>query len=154
MSIETAIAATAAIPVPKPVQWLGGSYTIAVSSPGASLGAFESVIAAGEGPPLHVHHGEDEAIQVIDGDVDFWLDGQITRLGSGQGVFLPRSVPHCFRVAGHRPARLLGMVTPGGFEGFFAAAAAAGVGPHDPGALAAFGRQWRVEFLGPPPFAR
>ena len=149
MNIETALAAA------KPVaaHWLGITYTIAVTGQGASLGAFESAFPAGEGPPLHVHH-EDEAIHVIDGDVDFCLDGQITRLGSGQGVFLPRSVPHCFRVAGHRPARLLGMVTPGGFEGFFAAAAAAGVGPHDPGALAAFGRQWRVEFLGPPPFAR
>ena len=150
MNIEVPVAAAAAVPV----RWLGTTYTVAVSAPGASLGAFESVVPAGEGPPLHVHHGEDEAIHVIDGEADFWLDGRTLRLRSGQGVFLPRSVPHCFRVAGARPARFLGMVTPGGFEGFFAAAAAAGVGPHDPAALAAFGAGWRVEFLGPPPFPR
>ena len=46
------------------------------------------------------------------------------------------------------------MVTPGGFEGFFAAAAAARVGPHDPAGLAAFGRRWKVEFLGPSPIPR
>jgi mannose-6-phosphate isomerase-like protein (cupin superfamily) len=150
MDIETTVEATAALPV----RWLGITYTVAVTGPGASLGAFESLVPAGGGPPLHVHHGEDEAIHVIDGEVEFWLDGRILRRGSGQGVFLPRSVPHCFRVLGDRPARFLGMVTPGGFEGFFAAAAAAGVGPHDPAALAAFGARWRVEFLGPPPFAR
>ena len=96
MNIETALAAA------KPVaaHWLGITYTIAVTGPGASLGAFESAVPAGEGPPLHVHHSEDEAIHVIDGAVDFWLDGRTMRLGSGQGVFLPRSVPHTFRVAG------------------------------------------------------
>jgi hypothetical protein len=52
------------------------------------------------------------------------------------------------------PARLLGVVTPGGFEGFFAAAAAAEAGPHDPAGLKALADDWKLAFLGPSPLAR
>jgi hypothetical protein len=40
-----------------------------------------------------------------------------------------------------------------GFEDFFARLAAGGLGPHDPAALASFAARYRLEFLGPSPFA-
>ncbi len=148
MNIESTFTAA---PV-RTARWLGTDYTMMVrASDGGSIGTFRSTSAPGEGPPLHVHHGEDEAIHLLDGAADFWLDGRTIRLEAGQGIFLPRGVPHTFRVVGDRPAELLGVVTPGGFEGFFAAAAAAQVGPHDPAAMAAFAAPWRLEFLGPSP---
>jgi mannose-6-phosphate isomerase-like protein (cupin superfamily) len=152
MNMQTIIAALAA----PETFWLGTRYRIAVAAAGRgqSLGSFFAAVPAGEGPPLHVHHGEDEAIHVIEGAADFWLDGSVTRLTAGQGIFLPRGVPHTFRVTPEAPARFLGVVTPGGFEGFFAAAAAAGAGPHDPAGLAALGETWRVAFLGPSPIPR
>jgi quercetin dioxygenase-like cupin family protein len=145
----------AAVPAAGETYWLGTIYrtTVSVADSGGCLGTFVSQVAAGEGPPLHVHHGEDEAIHVLEGAAYFWLDGRTMRLGAGQGVFLPRDIPHTFRVTADGPARLLGVVTPGGFEGFFAAAAAAGAGPHDMPSLAALAGRWRLEFLGPNPIA-
>lgn len=148
MNILTDIAAPAAAPT---VHWLGTDYTVAVGARGAAIGSFFARIPAGEGPPLHAHHGEDEAIHVVEGAADFWLDGRVTRLVAGQGLFLPRGVPHTFRVTPDGPARFLGVVTPGGFQGFFAAAAAAGAGPQDPAALEAVADRFRVAFLGPSP---
>ncbi len=152
MNRLTSIAPAATVPS---VSWLGTDYSIPLASAasGGLIGAFTSLVPPLSGPPLHVHHGEDEVIHVIEGVADFWLDGQITRLVAGQAAFLPRDVPHTFRVVGDRPGRFLGVVTPGGFEGFFAAAAAADVGPHDPAALAAFGDLWKLRFLGPSPLA-
>jgi mannose-6-phosphate isomerase-like protein (cupin superfamily) len=145
MTIHTDIAAPAA----QAVHWLGTDYQIAVRA--GSLGGFFAHVPAGEGPPLHIHHGEDEAIHVLDGAADFWLEGRVMRLVAGQGVFLPRSVPHTFRVVPDGPARLLGVVTPGGMEGFFPAAAAAGAGPHDPAGLRELADRFRLAFLGPSP---
>ena len=36
---------------------------------------FESTVPAGEGPPIHIHHNEDEVIHVLAGEYEFWLDG-------------------------------------------------------------------------------
>ena len=39
--------------------------TMPADGPGAGLSAFEDVRQPGDGPPLHVHHGEDEMFRVI-----------------------------------------------------------------------------------------
>lgn len=133
----------------EPVVWMGGRY----SDSAGTFGSFLSWAEAGSGPPLHVHEGEDEAIHIIEGAADFWLDGQTTRVEAGQGILLPRGVPHTFRVTADSPARMLTALVPGGFEGFFQAAAVAGVGPHDPGALQALADGFRLRILGRSPLA-
>lgn len=150
MNVQTEVGARPRAPW---IDWLGTEYRIALPAAAAEgrFGAFEARVMAGGGPPLHVHHAEDEIIHVIEGEVDFWLDGAVTRLGAGQSVFLPRGIPHTFRVTEAGPARSCGFVTPGGFEGFFAAAASEQRGPHDPAGLAAFAGRWQVAFLGPNP---
>lgn len=147
------IATTFALPAAEDTRWLGTTYRVAVGAAesGGLLGSFVAWVEAGGGPPLHVHHGEDEAIHVMDGEADFWLDGRVQRVGAGRGVFLPRDVPHTFRVTAAGPARLLTVITPGGFESFFAAAAAGGAGPHDPAGLQALADSWKMEFRGPNP---
>ena len=150
MNVQTEIGALRRAPF---IDWLGTEYSIALPAAMSDgrCGAFEVRVNAGGGPPLHVHHGEDEVIHVIEGEIDFWLDGRVTRGGAGCSIFLPRDVPHTFRVTDASPARTYGWVTPGGFEGFFAAAAEERRGPHDPAGLAAFAARWQVAFLGPNP---
>ena len=138
------------------VSWLGSEYTTVVGKgeSGGCIGLFESVVPAGEGPPLHIHHNEDEVIHVLDGHSEFWLDGATRRLGAGEAIFLPRGIPHTFRVAGRTPARLLAVLTPGGFEGFFAEVAALDPArAADAPALAVLCRRYGLEFLGPAAWA-
>lgn len=51
---------------------------------------------AGREPPLHVHHGEDEAFYVLEGDFTFHVGGHLLPAPAGTLVFLPREVAHGF----------------------------------------------------------
>jgi len=88
-------------------------------STGGAYGLFESWIAPGFSPPLHVHHHEDEAFWVLEGELTMQCGDRTFRAVQGSFVFLPRDVPHTFVVEGATPARMLTLLTPGGGEGLF-----------------------------------
>ena len=135
------------------VTWLGTQYTIAVDrwDSGGIVGMFEATVPSGEGPPIHIHHNEDEVIHVTEGEYEFWLDGAIFRKGPGASVFLPRGVPHTFRIISKTPGRNLAVLTPGGFESFFAEVAARDLRfPAGAGELKELGERYGIEFCGPP----
>jgi mannose-6-phosphate isomerase-like protein (cupin superfamily) len=69
------------------------------------------------GPPLHVHHAEDEAFYVLDGALHLVCGEKSFDAGPGSFVMLPRGIPHAFQV-GANGARLLQITSPAGFEGF------------------------------------
>ena len=75
------------------------------------------------GSPVHTHTREDEWSFVLTGEVGVELDGTATVAEPGDLVLKPRGVPHAFWNAGDAPARLLEVITPGGFEDYFAALA-------------------------------
>jgi cupin domain len=58
--------------------------------------------------------------------------------GPGDVLVKPRGVPHAFWNPADQPARLLEIISPAGFEGYFAGLGEifAGQGPPDPGRLA------------------
>lgn len=105
---------------PQAVWWQGNLFTIKGRSQetGGSLGLAEAVFSAGMATPLHVHHREDEAFYILDGEIRFRRgDDEFTR-GPGEFVFGPREVPHCFKVL-DGGARVLVLMTPGGMEEMF-----------------------------------
>ena len=86
---------------------------------GGSLGMYEAYLQAGEGSPLHIHEREDEFFRVLSGRFGFWCGGDYIELAEGGCIALPRGVPHRFHNVGKTEGRLMGVVTPGGFESFF-----------------------------------
>ena len=69
--------------------------------------------------PYHRHYAEDEAFYVLEGEVSFFSDGVRSELGPGGYLFLPRGLPHGFRVKGASPATMLVFSMPGSqFLGF------------------------------------
>lgn len=64
------------------------------------------------GIPLHVHRTEEEAWYIIEGKLRFQLAKQTFDASAGDGVLLPRGVPHTFWNPGPRPARYLLIVGP------------------------------------------
>jgi mannose-6-phosphate isomerase-like protein (cupin superfamily) len=132
-------------------------------STGGAYGLFESWIAPGFSPPLHVHHREDEAFWVLEGEVSMRCGDRTFRAGPGSFVFLPRDVPHSFVVEGDTPARMLTLLTPGGGEGFFIDAGRPAehdglppVARPDIANLKRVGERYGAEIVGPPmaPLAR
>jgi quercetin dioxygenase-like cupin family protein len=124
---------------------------------GGAYGLLEERLPVGFAPPLHVHRGEDEAFYVIEGELRFACGETVYRASAGAFVFLPRGVAHTFRVDGDAPARLLNLMSPGGFEHMFVedgepagAYALPPPGPADPARLAALVTKYRCTIIGPP----
>jgi mannose-6-phosphate isomerase-like protein (cupin superfamily) len=88
---------------------------------GGALSICEQRHPMGYGTPVHVHGREDQTLHVLEGRITAWLGADDARterpLVEGDTVFLPRGVPHAFRVD-EEGTRLLEINTPGGFEGF------------------------------------
>ena len=66
-----------------------------------------------DGPPLHVHYGEDEECLVTAGTLSVEVGGQRTDAGPGQTVRLPRGVPHRWWNEGDQPLAFEGRTRPG-----------------------------------------
>jgi quercetin dioxygenase-like cupin family protein len=70
--------------------------------------------------PLHRHNREDEYSYVVEGRVGALLGDEVVVGGPGDLIFKPRNQWHTFWNAGDEPARLLEIISPAGFERFFA----------------------------------
>jgi mannose-6-phosphate isomerase-like protein (cupin superfamily) len=70
--------------------------------------------------PLHRHAREDEYSYVIEGRVGALLGEDVLVAGPGDLIFKPRNQWHTFWNAGDEPARILEIISPAGFERFFA----------------------------------
>ena len=134
------------------VSWMDTTYRINIANyhSGGVAGVFEAAVPSRGGPPVHVHHNEDEVIHVLEGDYEFWLDGEIIPVSAGGSIFLPRGVPHTFRVKSAAPGRNLTVAMPGGLEEFFVEAATRNLQlPADMTAVVELAGRFGVEVRGP-----
>lgn len=81
---------------------------------------FEVEVPTESGPPLHFHEAYDEALYVLEGELEVYLGDKTVTAGPGQFFFVPRGTPHGFRNRNASPARFLSWATPSGAEHFFA----------------------------------
>jgi quercetin dioxygenase-like cupin family protein len=86
-----------------------------------AITAFESAVAPGEGPPLHVHAVENEVLYFLEGRFRLRIDDTVRDAPSGSFAFIPKGVPHTWRNVGDAPGRFLAMFMPAapGMERFF-----------------------------------
>lgn len=94
--------------------------------------------------PLHRHSREDEYTFVLEGQVGAYLEGDEAVVGAGSLLFKPRGQWHTFWNAGDTPARMLEMISPGGFEQAFRDIAAMGE-EINPEAMAEIAAHYGVE---------
>jgi quercetin dioxygenase-like cupin family protein len=118
-----------------------------------TLGAIEVTSPRGAVPPLHVHHHEDEAFYIVEGEYSVFVGEDVTRAAPGTWVWGPRDVPHGYQI--HSPrGRHLSLTMPGGFEAFFEEVADIASPDADPrsemGRLSTVAARYGVELLGPP----
>jgi quercetin dioxygenase-like cupin family protein len=86
---------------------------------GDIVSAVESHDIPGGGPPQHIHRREDETFQILEGDYEWTVGGKTFVAQKGATIFAPRGIPHTYRYLGQTPGRLMCVITPAGFEGFF-----------------------------------
>jgi quercetin dioxygenase-like cupin family protein len=69
--------------------------------------------------PMHRHAREDEYSYVLEGSIGALLGDSVVIGQPGDLVFKPRNQWHTFWNAGDKPARILEIISPAGFENFF-----------------------------------
>lgn len=96
--------------------------------------------------PLHRHTREDEYSFILEGRMGALLGDDVVEAGPGDLVHKPRDQWHTFWNAGDAPCRLLEIISPAGFERFFAELVAmGGVVKADPEELAALSQRYGLE---------
>ncbi|MDQ3720079.1 MAG: cupin domain-containing protein [Actinomycetota bacterium] len=97
--------------------------------------------------PLHRHSREDEYSFVLEGRVGALLGDDVVYGGPGDLIFKPRGQWHTFWNAGDEPARILEIISPAGFEGYFEQLIEllGDAGPPDRAALAALAGRYGLE---------
>lgn len=128
--------------------------TMPAEGPGAGFSAFEDVRQPGDGPPWHIHHGEEEMFRVVSGSFRLRCGDRELDAGPGDCAILPRGVPHAFVNTGDTVGTMFCVVQPGGFERMFLEIAEAGLRiPEDMGRVLEIAARYRLELLGPNPFS-
>ena len=80
----------------------------------------EITVPGGHEIPVHMHHKEDEGFLVLEGNFSFKSGDKTIYAKQGDYNFLIRGIPHNFKNEGMTPGRLLAVITPPGFDQFFA----------------------------------
>jgi quercetin dioxygenase-like cupin family protein len=138
-----------AIPIPQ----IGLTLRVRVppDTTGGALTSIETVNAPGFGPPLH-RHRETEVFYVLEGRYLFEVDGRQFIAETGDVVTAPGGSAHTFVNITDAPARQFIQILPGldAVAFFIGLGKVMRNGRPDQDMLNAFGRDWHVEFLGPP----
>ncbi len=101
---------------------------------------------------LHRHDHHAETFYILDGTLDFYLDGDWVKATPGMTLHVPAGVPHACRVAGDQPAKMLMVMQPSGFDLFLEALAA--LGPEDfadEAVMSALNEKYDIVPMGPLP---
>ena len=67
----------------------------------------EMTLPVGSSAPLHVHDDLDDTWYILDGEMVIRCGDDVSVVGAGHWVSMPRGIPHTFRVVGDRQARIL-----------------------------------------------
>jgi mannose-6-phosphate isomerase-like protein (cupin superfamily) len=96
------------------------TFKVATQDSAGALFITENRSTKKGGPPLHVHHQEDELFYVIEGDYIVQIRSEQHHLKAGDCILGPRGVPHTWAFVGETPGRLLLSFAPAGnMEAFF-----------------------------------
>ena len=99
--------------------------------------------------PPHVHPTQDEYLYILEGRLDFWLDGEETQASAGDTVRLARGLAHGIFNKSGATAKCLFWVAPTGrlYDLFWGIHTMA---EQTPEAVVALAARHEVEFLPPP----
>jgi mannose-6-phosphate isomerase-like protein (cupin superfamily) len=84
-----------------------------------SFTLLEALSPPGGGPLPHIHYREDETFYVLEGELEFMVEGNPIKVGAGSCLYVRKGTLHTYSNVGTQPARYLGVLAPAGIERFF-----------------------------------
>jgi mannose-6-phosphate isomerase-like protein (cupin superfamily) len=118
--LRAAIVRPEHVPTIKPLG-IDVKVLLSTEATGGALSVLLGWHKPGEGPPDHVHYGQEEIFFIVDGTYELTIGGQTSTVGPGTIVFLPRNTVHRFRNVGEKTACMLDWSVPGGQDHYFRA---------------------------------
>jgi quercetin dioxygenase-like cupin family protein len=116
-----------------------------------ALDYFIVQVAPHGGPPLHVHHQQDETVHVLSGRFRVRIGDELHTLDSGGFAYLPAGLPHAFLNLTGEPAEVIVVYTPGGGHTFYEELGpATRAATPDRDEIAAIFERHGMTLLGPP----
>src|SRR3954451_13937266 len=132
------------------VPGLGVVWKLDTSDTNGMVSVVEHPFAVGTLVPPHLQHREDEYSICTEGRIGFRSGDREVVLGAGGYITKPRGEVHAMWNAGDVPARMIEIISPGGFEGFFRELAAlVADGPPSQEARVELGERYGVESAEP-----
>jgi quercetin dioxygenase-like cupin family protein len=98
---------------------IGVVFKLYSEDTGGQFAIVEHPIPPGTLAHPHLHHNEDEYSYVLEGEVAFQLGEKVLYGKPGTLIAKPRNIWHTFWNQSASPARILEIISPGGFERFF-----------------------------------
>src|SRR5579864_1949728 len=86
---------------------------------GGAFDYFIVEVAPHGGPPLHVHHTQEETIHVLKGRYKIRIGDEDFYCMEGGFAYLPSRVPHAFLNLTDEPGQVIVVYTPGGGHKFY-----------------------------------
>ena len=158
MTVRKSVVAAAALKVVQPgdgrlarlAGGVGVVFKIDGEDSGGTLSIVEHPFEVGALVPPHVHTLEDEFSIVLEGEIGFRSEDQEVVLGPGGYIVKPRGEVHAMWNAGSTPARMIEVISPAGFEGFFREFAdMSDSGPVDFAEVAKIAERYELPFAQP-----
>ncbi|MGH3770131.1 MAG: dimethylsulfonioproprionate lyase family protein [Pseudonocardiaceae bacterium] len=105
----------------RPLRVHGNQWSIKVTGAqtAGALAVTEATFAPGAGAPHHLHRAHEECFYVLSGRFRFRAGEASISADTGSFFYVPRNVAHSFENIGETPGRLLGIITPAGYEQYF-----------------------------------
>jgi quercetin dioxygenase-like cupin family protein len=118
---------------------------------GGAFDYFIVEVAPHGGPPLHVHHAQEETIHVLKGHFKVRIGDETFRCAEGGFAYLPSHIPHAFLNLTDEPAEIIVVYTPGGGHKFYEELGPlTRTGSPDRATVAAVFEKYGMTLLGPP----
>jgi quercetin dioxygenase-like cupin family protein len=118
---------------------------------GGAFDYFIVEVAPNGGPPLHVHHKQEETIHALKGHYKIQIGDETFQIDEGGFAYLPSGVPHAFLNLTDEPGKVIVVYTPGGGHKFYEELGpATRTGTADRTAIAAIFEKYGMTLLGPP----
>lgn len=135
---------------------LGNFEALVLATAGQTAGEFTLLQTQREppdfGPPLHLHRDAAEAFYVLEGEYLVYIEDRQQLCPPGTFVYVPRNMPHTFKVVSAVPGKKLNLFSPAAVMGFFEELAEAeAAGRVTPEMLDTIAERNNVEVLGPVP---
>jgi mannose-6-phosphate isomerase-like protein (cupin superfamily) len=112
---------------------LGNRYVLRGSSSDGRFALIEQTIPPRAlAAPMHTHEHEDEYSFVLTGRLGAQIGDDVVEAGPGELVVKPRGIPHAYWNPGDGETHVLEIISPAGFEQYFADLAPELTAPGDP----------------------